>query len=111
MPNLKNNVKAVPSAVNPELLDAEAPEATAAWFAKARPASEVLPGLFGQVAAADMLKPKRGRPALAQTKEHVNLRLDADVLGAFRATGAGWQTRVNSALQEWLKAHAAEVRD
>ena len=101
MTNLKNTAKPV----SPELVDENAPEATAAWFAKAQPASEVLPGLFGKTAAAEMLKPKRGRPALAQTKEHVNIRLDADVLVAFRATGAGWQTRVNSALQEWLKTH------
>ncbi len=92
MTNLKNKAKAI----NPELLDAEAPEATAACF--------------GKTAAADMLTPKRGRPALAQTKEHVNIRLDADVLGTFRATGAGWQTRVNSALQEWLKTHSMEIR-
>jgi len=32
---------------------------------------------------------------------------DADVLEAFRATGKGWQTRMNAALREWLKEHAA----
>lgn len=90
---------------NPELLDKESPEATDQWFAKARPASEVLGTLLGQTAAQEMLKPKRGRPALATPKEHVNIRLDADVLGAFKETGAGWQTRVNNALRDWLKTH------
>ncbi len=90
---------------NPELLDEESPEATDQWFAKARPASEVLGDLLGQTAAQEMLKPKRGRPALATPKEHVNIRLDADVLGAFKETGAGWQTRVNNALRDWLKTH------
>ena len=52
-----------------------------------------------------MLKPKRGRPALERPKEHVNIRLDADVVGAFKDSGAGWQTRINNALREWLKAH------
>ncbi|TOZ63225.1 hypothetical protein DIJ60_07440, partial [Burkholderia pseudomallei] len=28
-----------------------------------------------------------------------------DVLDAFKATGRGWQTRVNAALKEWLKTH------
>jgi uncharacterized protein (DUF4415 family) len=61
--------------------------------------------LLGKTAAVEMLKPKRGRPTLAQPKEHVNIRLDADVVGAFKGTGAGWQTRINNALRDWLKTH------
>jgi len=34
------------------------------------------------------------------------IRLDADVLEAFRATGKGWQTRMNNALKDWLKGHS-----
>jgi uncharacterized protein (DUF4415 family) len=59
----------------------------------------------GAEAAKDMLKPRRGRPALDHPKEHVNIRLDADVVGAFRQGGVGWQTRINNALRDWLKAH------
>ena len=58
-----------------ELIDQEAPEATDAWFAKARPAKAVLPGLLGDAAAKEMLKPKRGRPPSAAPKEHENIRL------------------------------------
>lgn len=90
---------------NPELMDQDAPEASQEWFVKARPASEVLPGLLGDAAAKAMLKPKRGRPALDKPKEHVNIRLDADIVGAFKGSGAGWQTRLNNALREWLKTH------
>lgn len=36
------------------------------------------------------------------TKEQVAIRLDPDVLAAFRAGGRGWQTRVNAALKDWL---------
>ena len=61
-----------------ELLDQDAPEATQAWFAKARPASEVSPGLLGDAAAKAMLKHKRGRPALETPKEHVH-RSIADI--------------------------------
>lgn len=86
----------------PDLLDDDAPEADAAWFARAKPASEVLPGLVGTAAAAELLKPRRGRPAAAAPKAHVNIRLDADVLSAFKRTGAGWQTRLNQALRDWL---------
>lgn len=39
------------------------------------------------------------------TKEQVAIRLDKDVLSAFRASGQGWQTRMNNALKEWLAEH------
>ena len=96
----------MPSKAKPELLDDEAPEADEAWFKRAKPAKDVLPGLVGRRAGTALLKPKRGRPPLAAPKEHLNIRLDADVVGAFRKTGAGWQTRLNDALKDWLKTHA-----
>jgi uncharacterized protein (DUF4415 family) len=97
----------MPHKPNPELIDDEAPEATEEWFAKAYPAKDVLSGLVGDAAAKEMLKPKRGRPPVAQTKEHVNIRLDADIVQSFRRTGAGWQTRLNDALRDWLRSHAS----
>jgi len=48
---------------------------------------------------------KRGRPAGSGTKEQVAIRFDRDVLSAFRNTGPGWQTRMNDALRDWLRAH------
>ena len=45
---------------------------------------------------------KRGRPRVANPKVSTTLRLDADVMATFRAEGAGWQTRINAALREWL---------
>ena len=50
---------------------------------------------------------RRGRPAGSGTKEQVAIRLDHDVLAAFRAGGPGWQTRMNEALREWLHTHSA----
>lgn len=51
---------------------------------------------------------RRGRP-LGSTadvrKTATTIRFDADVIEAFRATGRGWQTRINDALREWLKTH------
>jgi uncharacterized protein (DUF4415 family) len=49
----------------------------------------------------------RGRPALPTAKRQVTIRLDPDLLQRLRATGPGWQTRINDALREWLKKHAA----
>jgi len=68
------------------------PEMTAADFARAKPARKAAPGV---VAA---MKRARGRPRLAQPKEHVTLRLDAAVVNAFKAQGPGWQRRINEAL-------------
>jgi uncharacterized protein (DUF4415 family) len=42
---------------------------------------------------------KRGRPPAAQTKVAMTLRLDPDVIAAFRETGPGWQRRMNDALR------------
>ena len=53
------------------------------------------------------LKPTRGRgrPAGSGTKVATSLRLDRDLLQAFKDTGEGWQTRLNDALREWAKDH------
>ena len=46
----------------------------------------------------------RGRPAKDATKVPTTMRLDSDVVDSFKATGEGWQTRMNEALREHLKA-------
>ena len=50
-----------------------------------------------------IIERRRGRPAgsvKADAKVAINLRVDPDVLAALRATGPGWQTRVNAILRE-----------
>lgn len=48
-----------------------------------------------------------GRPPSAKPlKVPTTIRFDADVLAALKASGKGWQTRVNDAMREWLKAHS-----
>ena len=42
---------------------------------------------------------KRGRPLGSGQKTQVTLRLDTEVLNKFKATGAGWQSRINKALK------------
>lgn len=49
---------------------------------------------------------RRGRPPLPNPKQAVKLRLDADVLAAYRKTGAGWQTRINTDLRKARKLKA-----
>jgi uncharacterized protein (DUF4415 family) len=48
-----------------------------------------------------------GRPLKATPKIPTTIRFDADVLAALKASGKGWQTRVNDAMREWVKTHTA----
>lgn len=61
---------------------------------------EMVPGIA-------VTQKRRGRPAGSGTKEQVAIRLDHDVLAAFRTAGPGWQTRMNEALKDWLRTHSA----
>lgn len=80
--------------------DGEVRELTAEDLAEFRPAADVYPPSL-----ADKLGGRsRGRQR-APTKERITIRLSRDVLEQFRATGAGWQTRVDAALKEWLGSH------
>jgi uncharacterized protein (DUF4415 family) len=45
----------------------------------------------------------RGLPLPAK-KEQIALRVDADVIAWFRATGSGWQTRMNAVLKAYCRA-------
>ncbi|WP_397475413.1 BrnA antitoxin family protein [Pusillimonas sp.] len=46
-----------------------------------------------------------GRPKSDSPKVQLTVRYDADIVEAFKAGGEGWQTRMNSALRDWLKTH------
>ena len=81
--------------------DPDAPEATDDQLAQARPFTEAFPAL-----AANMRKNLGGRPRSANPKVPVSLRLDQDVVEKFKATGAGWQTRMN----DILRREAQEMR-
>ena len=89
---------------NPELIDAESPELTAEDFAKMRPMREVFPGLVEAQQRGELRV--RG-PQKAPTKERVALRLSPEVVEYFRATGAGWQTRMDQALLEVVHRYKA----
>lgn len=47
----------------------------------------------------------RGRPLGSGSKEQLTVRFDTEVIEQFRATGAGWQKRMNDALKDWLSTH------
>ena len=92
---------------DPCLIDDENPEWTEDDFKRARPASEVLPPeLYARLTAR---RPGQRGAQKAPTKVAVTLRLDPDVVAAFKADGPGWQTRINQALKKVVarKAKAA----
>jgi uncharacterized protein (DUF4415 family) len=88
---------------DPELHD-ENPEWTQRDFAKAKPATEVLPA---EVIA--QFKNKGGRPRTENPKQAVKLRIDADVLAKFRESGPGWQTRINGILRAAVSVSASRT--
>ena len=63
-----------------------------------RPAGDALPASLRKKVGI------RG-PQKEPTKERITIRLSPDVVQRFRATGDGWQTRVDAALQDWLRKH------
>jgi uncharacterized protein (DUF4415 family) len=66
-------------------------------FARARPARDVLPEIFGEAMAREMLKP-RGRPPTGNAKTAISIRLPQETLARWKATGPGWQTRMAETL-------------
>jgi len=90
--------------INPKLIDTDNPEITNDDFAKMRPASAVLPEIFGTEIAKELLIP-RGWPRLEKTKEHINIRLSPDVVEHFKSAGSGWQSRIDAALRQYIAEH------
>ncbi len=91
----------------PPLIDEEGEvrELTAADMAEFRPAREALPPeLYAGLVEMNRRAGVRG-PQRAPTKERITIRLSRDVVETFRATGEGWQTRMDEALKDWLRAH------
>jgi len=71
--------------------DAENPEWTAEQIRTAKPFAEVFPDLAASL--------RRGRgPQKSPRKQIISIRLDAEILEKFRATGKGWQGRINEVL-------------
>lgn len=63
-----------------------------------RPAAEVLPPEF--LAILPKRKPGQRGPQRAPVKKKISLRVDVEVLAHYKATGPGWQSRVNEALKK-----------
>jgi uncharacterized protein (DUF4415 family) len=78
---------------DPFMIDDENPAWTARETAEAKPFAEVFPA---QLAT----RKRRGRPPAAAPKVHIGFRLAADVVARVRATGPGYNARVERVLRE-----------
>ena len=76
---------------NPYLTDAENPEWTDEDFARAVPVRLIHPDW------AEESERRKGAPR--RVKETIRIRVDENVLATFKATGPGWQKRMNAALR------------
>ena len=78
--------------------DGEVRELTAEDMEQFRPVQEVL--------SIDLLRKAGVRgPQKTPTKDRINIRLSHEVVEYFRASGPGWQGRINEVLREWVKGH------
>jgi uncharacterized protein (DUF4415 family) len=80
--------------------DNDVPEVTDADFAAAKPLK--MPEVVG--------KRGRGRPKVENPKERVSLRLDPKIVAAYKATGEGWQSRINDVLARALSQQKTKRR-
>lgn len=79
--------------------DGEVRELTAHDLKHFKPARDVLP-----LALQKTLKMRGAQKA--PTKVSTTIRLSPDVLEAFKSAGNGWQTRIDTALKDWLQTHS-----
>jgi uncharacterized protein (DUF4415 family) len=85
---------------------------TAAEEKKMANAVVVSGGGYAAVRHAVAQKRQRGErgPQVAPTKQLVSVRYSPEVLQYFKATGSGWQTRMNEALLEWVNKRSGRTR-
>src|SRR6218665_3939496 len=84
--------------------DGEVRELTAADLRRLKPAHLPLPPPLQKT-----LRLRVRGPQTAPTKQATTIRLSPDVVAAFKATGHGWQTRIDDALKDWLQTHSPRM--
>lgn len=84
----------------------EAPEWTEEQFERAEIA---VGGKVVRPAQGTLTRP-RGRPKKPDAKVHTHIRLSPQVLTHFRATGPGWQTRIDEVLRKWVERRRKQSR-
>ena len=63
-----------------------------------------------RTAMAEKRKPGQRGPQVAPTKQLVSVRYSPEVLAFFKASGAGWQSRMDDALKQWVSSQSKTRR-
>ncbi|MXN51895.1 hypothetical protein GR158_12255 [Shinella sp. AETb1-6] len=79
--------------------DPDNPELTDDQIANAKPFAEAFPGM---ARAMEREIAKRGRPRVESPKEAVTIRLDPDVVAAYRERGPEWRARMADVVAQAL---------
>ncbi len=67
---------------------------------------DALPLTDEQMRAMGPMRVLRGRPKLANKKQLVSIRYSPEVIDYFRASGAGWQSRMDAVLKDYIETHS-----
>ena len=67
---------------------------------------DALPLTDEQLRAMVPIRVLRGRPKLVNKKQLVSIRYSPEVIDYFRASGAGWQARMDAVLKDYVEAHS-----
>ena len=107
MPKLKQGhvspTRAEDAAINAGIAnEPDNPEWSAADFVRAKPAAEFFDAQTLAKLVALKRRPGERGPQKLPTKARISIRLSRDVIDTFRATGDGWQTRIDDALREYV---------
>lgn len=96
-PRLGHSKNGMSKKPNPERIDSDNLEWTEEMFAQAKRISDLTSSLQSKL--------RRRGPQKAPPKVSTTIRLSPDVVQDFRAAGDGWQTRIDAALNDWLRTH------
>lgn len=90
--------------------DLNPPEFTDEELAQFRPIQEVMPPDFVEMVFKHQDEMERlGKMRPPSSLERVTLQLSPEILNAFRATGKGWQNRINHVLLDYVQSHSPEL--
>lgn len=90
-----------PDGVSQEAWDSvDSPGVSEALLGDLRPLEETHPDLLKAYREGAI---RRRGPQMAPTKTLVSMRYSQEVLDYFRATGPGWQTKMDEALKQWIR--------
>lgn len=82
------------------------PEEDAEIIAAARDDPDAQPLTDAQLAAMVPLRAIRGRPKADSKKVLLSVRYSPEVVAFFKSTGAGWQSRMDAALRDYVARHS-----